>query len=239
MRRSRIGVACLLLASFPLPESALAVEGVRVPVPAPGSDAWQPLTFRRVERHTRYTPVIADGKPAFRAESECAASALALSLDATTLDRAPLLRWRWKVETALESRDERSRDGDDFAARVYLLFRFEPEGASWFERSRRAIGERLYGAELPGNALNYVWSTREARGAAWTNPHSEYARMVSLGPAERGRWREEEVDVVADYRRQFGDDPPELMGLAIMTDSDNTCSRAAALFSGFEFAARE
>ena len=220
---------------------APAVESARLRtgVSPPGSADWKPLAFRRIERHTGYSPVTVEGQPALRAESECGASALIVAVDASTLERTPILRWRWKVEKPLDIADERSRAGDDFAARVYLLFRFEPEGASWFERSRRALGETLYGQELPGNALNYVWSSRVERGAAWPNPFSEHARMVSLGPGEPGHWREEEVDVAADYRRQFESDPPELLGLAIMTDSDNTCGSAAALYAGFHFVARD
>jgi hypothetical protein len=225
-----VRAACILAAG-------LLLTGSTAAVPPPGSDGWQPLAFRRIERHTRYTPVIADGQPAFRAESECAASALAIAVEESTLERTPVLRWRWKVERGLDIADERIRAGDDFAARVYLLFRFEPEKASWFERSRRALGERIYGRELPGNALNYVWSSRVARGEAWQNPYSERARMLSMGPAREKGWREERVDVASDYRAQFGSEPPALLGLAIMTDTDNTCGRATALFGGFRFEA--
>ncbi|MBW2416553.1 MAG: DUF3047 domain-containing protein [Deltaproteobacteria bacterium] len=228
------------LVGIALVGSALAAGAAsqRIPVPPSGSDAWKPLTFRRVSRHTQYTPVVVDGRPVVRADSDCAASALVVGVEPDTLATAPLLRWRWKVEEGLDIEDERVRAGDDFAARVYILFRFEPEGASWFERTRRRVGEKLYGQELPGRALNYVWSSRAPRGDAWQNPFAEDARMVSLGPGAADVWRQEEVDVVADFRKQFGTDPPEPLGLAIMTDSDNSCGRATALFSDFHFVSR-
>ena len=220
--------------------SALAAGAAsqRIPVPAAGSDAWKPLAFRRVSRHTLYTPVVVDGRPVVRAESECAASALVVAVEPETLETAPVLRWRWMVERPLDIEDERTREGDDFAARVYLLFRFEPEGASWLERTRRSVGEMLYGRELPGRALTYVWSSRAAPGDAWENPFSEHARMISLGPGAPQTWREAEVDVVEDFRAQFGRDPPAPLGLAIMTDSDNSCGQATALFSDFHFVSR-
>ena len=62
--------------------------------------------------------------------------------------------------------------------------------------------------------------------------------MVSMGPGEPASWRDEQVDVVADYRRQFGTDPPDLLGLAIMTDSDNSCGSASASFAAFRFVSR-
>ncbi len=221
-----------------LPTGLAEASRLRTDVALPGSGAWKPLTFRSVERHTHYASVVVEGRPAFRADSECAASALVVPVDTATLRETPILRWRWKVEQPLDIEDERSRDGDDFAARVYILFRFQPEKASFYERARRSVGEALYGQEIPGNALNYVWSSRIERGASWPNPFSEQARMLSLGPGTGPGWRHEQVDVVADYRAQFGADPPEPIGLAIMTDSDNSCARARALFAGFHFVAR-
>jgi hypothetical protein len=59
--------------------------------------------------------------------------------------------------------------------------------------------------------------------------------MISLGRGPLRDWRTEEVDVVADYRARFASEPPPVQGLALMTDSDNTCSRAAAEFADFAF----
>jgi len=39
---------------------------------------------------------------------------------------------------------------------------------------------------------------------------------------------EEEVNVLADYRRVFGKAPPDRASLAIMNDSDNTCEAAVS-----------
>lgn len=246
MRAWCIQIACLAsVLTLTVAFANAPPAALRTDVPIPGSGEWKPLTFRSVERHTSYQPVTVNGHKAFRAESECAASALVVAVGADTLNRTPILRWRWRVEEPLEIEDERSRAGDDFAARVYMLFRFEPEKSSWFERAQRGVGERLYGQELPGNALNYVWSSRVARGTSWANPFSEQARMVSLGPGSSETtggdvtdWREEQVDLVADYRAQFGGEPPEPLGLAIMTDSDNSCGRARALFADFRFVER-
>ena len=56
----------------------------------------------------------------------------------------------------------------------------------------------LYGREMPGSALNYVWSSREARGARWDNPFSADSKMISVGAGQLGEWITEEVDVWAD-----------------------------------------
>jgi len=208
------------------------------PLPPPAEAPWEPLRFPRVERASRYEPMEVDGVRAVRAESECSASALLLRLEDVDLRRTPLLRWRWRVERPLDLTDERHKGGDDFAARVYVMFRFEPARASWLERARRRVAEALYGREIPGNAINYVWSSREPAGAVWDNPYTASSKMVSLGAGALPEWRSEEVDVWSDYRRLFGADPPAIVGVALMSDSDDSCGRAEAWLAELRFATR-
>lgn len=193
------------------------------------------MLLPKVERQTAYTPVEVDGAPALLAESACAASALAVPLDRVDLRATPHLEWRWMIKTALSIPDERVKAGDDFAARVYVMFRFDAGRASWSERLRHTLGTALYGKEVPGNAINYVWSVREPSGATWDNPFTTASKMVSLGRGALPEWKTERVDVAADYRRLFGPEPPPLMALAIMADSDNSCQRSAAWFADFRF----
>jgi hypothetical protein len=204
-----------------------------------GWEHWEPLSLPRVDRATEYFVVEERGRSAMRADARCSASALAVSLHGVDLRTTPLLRWSWRVETGLEPHDERSRAGDDFAARVYVMFPFEPEHASWLERARHRVASALYGRELPGHALNYVWSSREPAGARWDNPSTDASRMIVVGSGELREWQTNEVDLLRDYRERFGREPPAPLGLAIMTDSDNTCADAAALFASFELASHE
>ena len=204
-------------------------------LPPPGADGWEPLTFRSISRHTAYEPLPdADG---VRAEADCAASALVLPLEGVDLERTPVLRWRWRVDRPLDIPDERSREGDDFAARVYVMFRFEPERASFVERARNSLGSRLFGTQMPGSTLNFVWTSREEPGSLWTNPFVASSRTIALARGAATDWREEAVDVVASYRRAFQRRPPPPLALGIMTDADNACQRAEARYAGFRFTA--
>lgn len=205
-------------------------------LPPPGQDGWEPLTFRSISRHTVYTP-LADGD--LRAEADCAASALVLPLAGIDLERTPVLRWRWRVDEPLQIADERSRGGDDFAARVYVMFHFQPDGASLLERIRQDLGRRWYGTELPGSALSFVWSSHEAPGSLWSNPYAAESRMIALERGPASDWREEAVDVVAAYRRAFGQAPPPPLALGIMTDADDSCQRAVARYGSFRFTAAD
>jgi hypothetical protein len=187
-----------------------------------------------VERRTRYTVRIQDGTPVLRARSECAASALVLPLEDVDLDRTPRLRWRWRVDEDVAPEAPLTKQGDDFAARVYVMFPFDPGRASVWQRLQRRLAQALYGESLPGEALSYVWSEQIPAGESWPNPYAEQSRMISLGAGPPGQWVEAQVDVRADYAAHFGAAVPDPMALGVMSDSDNSCGSATAWFAGFE-----
>ena len=212
-----------------------------VDLPEPGSQAWRPLVFPRIKAHSVYDVVQVGGSQAFRARSECSASAMVLPLEAVALRKTPRLSWRWRVERGLEIEDERTQQGDDFAARVYVMFPFDPARAPIWERMRRALAQRIYGATLPGHTINYVWTSRAPPGSSWTSPYSRYAHLVALrssaSQADVG-WQHESVDLLADYQRLVGEVQLPPVALAVMSDSDNSCQSATAFFADFRFSAR-
>ena len=167
-----------------------------------------------------------------RAESAGAASGLVFKLDGPAAAR-PLLRWRWKVAAPLAAHPERERSGDDFAARVYVTFRYDPKRAAPLTRAKYAVAKRLHGAYPPHAGLAYVWSSSEAVKASWPNPYTDRVQMVALrsGAGEAGRWLNEERDILADYRAVFGEEPPPLEGVALMTDTDQTGAEAKAWYA--------
>jgi hypothetical protein len=215
-----------------------ASEGNESTLPPPGGAGWQPLAFPKIERHTQYRPGEEDGRPIVRAESACGASGLLFPLAGVDLARTPILRWRWRLDTPLAPADERRKDGDDFAARVYVAFAFEPARAGLLERAGRRMAEVVYGADLPGSSLSYVWSSRAPLGAHWPNPYTDASRMIVAASGDRGGWRAAEVDLLADYTRLFEAPAPPALFLALMTDADNRCLTAAASYADFRFAPR-
>jgi hypothetical protein len=203
-------------------------------LPPPGDPAWRPLTFPKIDRHTRYEVVEVEGEPSFRADADCSASGMVLPLEGVDLSRTPRLSWRWRVERRLEIEDERSKASDDFAARVYVMFRFDSERASLWQRLQRRIAERIYGAEIPGDAISYVWTSGVARGQHWVNPYAEDAHMVALRSGEDVGWQHEIVDLTEDHARLTGKPRVPVLALAIMSDSDNSCQQATAYFADFQ-----
>ncbi len=193
---------------------------------------WQELTFPKIPQHTRYTPVNNDGHWAIKAESRASASALFKELD---LDPKayPILRWRWKIKNTLPRGDESKKEGDDYAARVYVTFKYMPEQAGTSEKILYGIGKALYGKYPPKATLNYIWANKLPAGQAANSPYSDRAKLIAVesGPALAGQWRTEERNIYEDYKKYFGAEPPPINGIAIMTDSDNTQGEAEAYYA--------
>jgi hypothetical protein len=152
-----------------------------------------------------------DGQLCIKATSRSSASALYYKIKYNLQDY-PILTWRWKVDRVLARGSALHKDGDDYAARVYVVF---PSWLFWKTR-----------------ALNYIWANKLPIGQAVPNPFAANAVMIAVqsGPGLTGKWVEETRNILEDYRRYFGTDPPNTGAIAIMTDTDNTGEEAVAWY---------
>lgn len=198
-------------------------------------DGWEPLEFPKIDRHSRYQLVDDNGEQVVEATTNNSASGLIARVSVEPGDSL-ILRWRWKVSNVFEQGDARKKDGDDYPARIYVAFQFEPEEAGFFERAKRKTVEVLFGEELPGNALNYIWANRLPVGEVVANPFTDTTMMVAVnaGADNIGEWVTVERDIVADYKEAFGRKPSKLAGVAIMSDSDNTGESATAWYGDIQ-----
>jgi hypothetical protein len=198
-------------------------------------DGWEPLEFPKIDRHTNYRLVEEDATQVIEASTDNSASGLIARLDLEP-GESLMLTWRWKVSNVFDQGDARKKSGDDYPARIYVAFEFEPQKASWFERAKRKTVATVFGEELPGNAINYIWANRLPQGETVANPYSEETMMIAVtsGNEQAGEWVTVKRDLVADYRAAFGEDPPPIRGVAIMSDSDNTGESATAWYGDLE-----
>ncbi len=164
---------------------------------APG---WEEKSF---QGHTEYRVVAEGDGHVLQADSRAAASGLIYKID-YDLKNWPVLAWRWKIDQVLAKGDAHTKAGDDYAARVYVVF------PHWFFPKTKSI--------------NYIWANKLPQGEVIPNPFIGNARMVAVesGPARAGEWVEERRNVLDDYRKIFGEEPPAVGAIAIMTDTDNT-----------------
>lgn len=174
---------------------------------------WQEKVF---EGRTEYRVVRKNSEKVLKAEAQGSASALILEQE-IDLREFPVLSWRWKVENILAKGDATKKEGDDYAARIYVIF------PHWFFPKTRTI--------------NYIWANQLPQGAITPNPFTANAMMVAVesGKGNVGKWRTESRDVLADYRAIFGEEPPLAGAIAIMTDTDNTDGAAVAWYDDILF----
>ncbi|MEE8425162.1 MAG: DUF3047 domain-containing protein [Elusimicrobiota bacterium] len=202
--------------------------------PALGADGlpegWTALTFRKVERHSEYR--WSKTERALHATSRDAASGLIMRLSGDAR-KTPILRWRWRVSGILPKGDARKKSGDDYPARIYVTFKYDSSRVGFGTRMKYGLAKKLYGEYPPHAGINYIWANKLARGEAVENAYTNRVKMIAVrsGGAEAGKWLTEERNILADYRRLFGEDPPPVAGIAVMTDTDNTHGSAEAWYA--------
>lgn len=196
---------------------------------------WQPLEFKKIERHTVYSLIDASGTVVVKAQSEAAASGLtrAVHIDPS---RYPLLRWRWKVDQVIDKADIKTKQGDDYAARIYITFAYEPDKVGLGKKTKYKAARFLYG-DVPIGAINYIWDNKAPVGTVADNSYTDFVKMIVVesGNEKSGQWVEEERNIYEDYKRAFGEEPPMISGIAIMTDTDNTGASATAYYGDITF----
>lgn len=174
-----------------------------------------PVTFPTRWRHTEFALVEDEGRTVLRARANASTSGLGREI-AIDPRRYPLLAWSWKVMNLIAKSDMGTKEGDDFPARLYVVF----------ENRRRS--------------LCYVWDARRPVGAIAPNAYNERVQMVvaASGAAQLRRWVAQERDWAADYRRAFGAEPPVAEGVVVSADTDNTGESAESYFGDVRFKSR-
>jgi hypothetical protein len=200
---------------------------------------WRVWQISGLKRPTEYRLVDNEGRTVVFARSRGAASGLVypVSLD---LKEYPLLHWHWKVPQLIEGADNTRRHTEDSPVRIVITF----EG----DKSKLPFEDRLFAdqfklftkQEFPYAILMYIWENRAPVGTLIENLHTSRVRMIvaDSGSANTGKWREETRNVYEDYRRAFGEEPPRVRTVGIMTDSDNTETDAEAYYGDITFLRR-
>lgn len=133
--------------------------------------------------------------------------------------RTKVVRWKWRAQVLPKGGNECKEGLGDSAAVVYVSWK---RGLKWY-------------------SLKYVWSTDAARGSICDRKRNLFVVqdtvVLESGPPT-GVWREEEIDPSAEFRRHFENsdptaDVPDLLGIGLMSDGDQTRSISAADYTGF------
>lgn len=167
--------------------------------------------YEKFKGETQYNIVKTDNDHVLKAESNASASALIFKCKYDP-KKYPILSWRWKVENIIEKGDEIRKDADDYAARVCVIF------PHWLPSLTKKI--------------TYLWGNKLPKGKH--TPSTYYSRSIMIavesGSENVGKWIMERRNVYEDFRMLFGEEPSQVGGIAIMTDTDNTGESAIAYY---------
>lgn len=229
-------VCCLVAAAWSQPDTPTVAlfSALRPGTALP--DSWKLLSVSGVKKPTHYALVNDDGSTVLRAESTAAASGLIHPVRVNPVDY-PILRWRWKISNILQAGDIRSKKGDDYPARIYVMFDYPLEKLSFSERMKLRMARALHDPHLPAATLCYVWDGKAPAGTIVGSSYTDRVRMVVVesGASRVNQWLAMERDVAADFKAAFGGDAPAITAVAIASDTDNTGESVTAHFGDISF----
>jgi len=233
-----LGLMVLLAACAGTPEPAQDLNqsawGAQTQLPAEsaagGSSGWRQRAFPG-KSATVYRAALKNGRAALSARATQSASMMQhrMRIAPQALGR---LAFSWYVPALIDGADMARRDADDSPVRVVLAFDGDRSRLSPRDAMLSELAVALTGEPMPFATLMYVWCNQCPQEGVITNPRTDRIRKIALesGGGNLNRWLDYERDIRADYQRAFGEAPGPLIGVALMTDTDNTRSDAQAWY---------
>jgi Protein of unknown function (DUF3047) len=213
-------------------DAALAPFSAAPPGNAPA--AWKFATLPN-KTPTKFSIVDLTGQRVLKVEADDSYGNLVHVVHAQLSERSTL-SWRWRVDKLIDEADTKTRGGDDSPAKLCVFFAFEASKLSLGERTKLALARNATGEDVPTETLCYAWDNKLPVDTAVPNAFTKRVRFIVLqsGAAKLGQWLPQRRNVVADYQRLFGDESegkvPEVVGIAVSADADNTHGHGLAYF---------
>lgn len=128
-----------------------------------------------------------------------------------------VLKVVWRLESAQNPKDEKTKPGDDFPIRMYLT------------------DDPSFGADT----LVLVQSTQQPAGSSWESPYDGFAahfQMYAFGGSdtELGTWQTVNIPVGKLWAEKYGSPPSEIGLIGFMGDSDNAGGSSLAKIATIE-----
>jgi len=191
---------------------------------------WQHQIFPG-KQATRYVYAREGDRDAIRSEAKSSASALRHPVYVAA-EQLGQLKFSWKVPALIPEADMALRDADDSPVRVVLVFEGDRSKFSMKNAMLSELAQAMTGEPMPYATLMYVWCNTRAPGSVVINPRTDRIRKLVLesGEGRLNQWLDYQRDIAADFEAAFGEPPGALVGIGIMTDTDNTRSKAQAWY---------
>jgi hypothetical protein len=199
------------------------------------NNKWQRLTLPKKD-WTEYTLVTDGEMPHMKAVSNNSASGWKYLVDIDPKEY-PIIEWQWKIDSVLTNGDMTEKDGDDYPARIYITYEYSRKDLPLGERIKYGTMKTFTSFDIPLRSMNYVWANKAKVGRVQENVFTNWVRMVATesGNEKAGMWVTSTANVYYSYKKAFEEEPKNITGVAIMTDSDNSKGSATAYYGNIVF----
>jgi hypothetical protein len=193
---------------------------------------WKPQPISKLKRDTAYTVTKEESRTVLRASADRSASFYVAYFKPTAGVPASL-SWNWKTDALVPGADNRDKKREDAPLRVIVAFDGDESKLPAEEKRRYAAAQKVAGIDLPYAVLMYIWTDHVAVNTVIPSAHTSQVKMIAVASGEKGlgSWQSVKRDVTEDYRRAFGAEPGPLLGVGVMTDTDNTGTKAVGSYA--------
>lgn len=181
-----------------------------------------------------------NGREVVEASANASASMLRLPVRVEAADLGRI-KFSWMVPELIAQADMALRQADDSPVRIVLAFEGDRSKFSMKNAMLSELSLVITGEPLPYATLMYVWCNTRPPGSVIINPRTDRIRklVVQSGEKELSHWLDYERNVRADFEQAFGEAPGALVGIGIMTDSDNTQTKTHAWYGPLNLTAEK
>lgn len=186
-------------------------------------EGWEPLIILRNKKTTEYQLVHNDSRTVLHARAESASSGLMHQVNIDP-QKQPWLHWQWKIANPLKAQDNTQRATEDSPVRIILGFDGDKDTLPFADQILFETARVVTGHDFPYATLMYIWGGDAPVDSVIRSPHSGRIKMIVAenGTGGIGEWRQFARNIVEDYEKAYGEKPGRLIGVGVLTDTDNT-----------------
>lgn len=198
-------------------------------------DGWHFYRIAPYKKNTIYRLENYQGRTVLAANSKTSASGLAVKLHPRSAQNL-WLQWEWKAVREIPQADNEQSQHDDAPLRILVAYDGNKSKLPLKEKLTFEMASLISGQEMPYATVMYIWSGKNPVNTVLNNAHTSRVKMIVVdsGWEDIGQWRKHERNLAADYKLAYGENPGNIIGIALLTDTDNTKSETRALYGDIE-----
>lgn len=196
---------------------------------------WSFYRLAPYKKNTAYRLENYQGRTVLSANAKKSASGLAVKLKPRPSQHL-WLEWEWKATGTIDQANNLDRYADDAPLRILVAFDGDRSKLTLKDKMVGELAQIMSGQEMPYATLMYIWSPNGQLNQIKPNSHTNRIKMIAVdaGKENLGQWRKHRRDLTADYEAAYGYAPGNLIGIALLTDTDNTNSETKAYYGDIE-----